>query len=179
MATLQACNCLAPASQLGVAHGVYCLSRHFKLLASGSRRMVRCHSLDSGPSDCQACCACSLTVQRQLIALRFCCLLAQQTAQPCCAGTCRQQLPSQAHITNVVPLAGPTNTAPMLCRYLQAAAALVLYPDCSAQHQLMALLCRVPAQFLTPAMMRLATAAWHWICAAQPRLQVSQVLLDG
>ena len=64
----------------------------------------------------------------------------------------------------------------MLCRYLQAAAALILYPDCSAQHQLMALVCRVPAQFLTPAMMRLATAAWHWICAAQPRLQVRQVL---
>ena len=62
----------------------------------------------------------------------------------------------------------------MLCRYLQAAAALVLYPDCSAQQQLMALVCRVPAQFLTPAMMRLATAAWHWICAAQPRLQVRQ-----
>ena len=70
----------------------------------------------------------------------------------------------------------PSQQCTMLCRYLQAAAALILYPDCSAQQQLMALVCRVPAQFLTPAMMRLATAAWHWICAAQPRLQVSQVL---
>ncbi|KAK9812698.1 hypothetical protein WJX72_002251 [[Myrmecia] bisecta] len=57
-------------------------------------------------------------------------------------------------------------------RYLQAAAALILYPDSLAAHDLLRMMCWVPAHAFTPDMMRLATFAWHWVVAGAPKLQV-------
>lgn len=67
----------------------------------------------------------------------------------------------------------PAPLPSVVCRYLQAAAALVQYPGASVSRELRRLLAWVPVKRFSAALMRVAVMAWHWVLAAgTPELQV-------
>ena len=67
----------------------------------------------------------------------------------------------------------------LLCRYLQAVAALVADADSPVQQDLLSLVAWFPATRLAPVAMHTAAFAWFWIMAAAPALTVRREWMTG